>query len=159
MHKQLSPNLSVLSKLRALSKAALSSNTRRLTPAYAYVLFVSATLWLKTSEGPLNHQHAVTVQETCGSFWWTNLLYVNNLYPTNLFKEVRRGGRPSYLVPAPFNPAAFLTTLVSRASTVLRSQLVPGERHAVLRALAAVVLRFLQVSVIFCFLSAPEFSQ
>ena len=40
-------------------------------------------------DGPLWFQKAKGVGiENCKNYWWTNLLYINNFYPTNMYNEV-----------------------------------------------------------------------
>ncbi|EAT36801.1 AAEL011139-PA, partial [Aedes aegypti] len=53
-------------------------NTRRLTPAYAYVLMLHATWLSKVQDGPLWIRGTQTEKYFCRKNWWTNLLYVNN---------------------------------------------------------------------------------
>eukprot|EP01102_Stenamoeba_stenopodia_P013201 TRINITY_DN4252_c0_g1_i1.p1 TRINITY_DN4252_c0_g1~~TRINITY_DN4252_c0_g1_i1.p1 ORF type:complete len:656 (-),score=116.58 TRINITY_DN4252_c0_g1_i1:75-2042(-) len=54
----------------------------RLTPVYMFVLF----LWWQLSpyfvKGPLWFLHTPRIDQTCGPYWWTNLLYINNFWPT-----------------------------------------------------------------------------
>ncbi|XP_060575994.1 nose resistant to fluoxetine protein 6-like [Ruditapes philippinarum] len=57
----------------------------RLTPLYAFVLFYYAYVFSSTISGPLlffleagNYQNTFDV---CKTYWWTNLLYINNMYP------------------------------------------------------------------------------
>lgn len=54
----------------------------RLTPTYAFVIFFAWTLTTHLSYGPglLREPFA----EQCSKYWWTNLLYINNLYPWKL---------------------------------------------------------------------------
>ena len=62
----------------------------RLTPTYAFVLFFIWLLSMYLSEGP-TYLLAVGEQSTnyvsCKKYWWTNLLYINNLYPWKLEDE------------------------------------------------------------------------
>ena len=41
-------------------------------------------------KGPLWQQHLD--RETCDDYWWTNLLYINNFYPTNVARDSVRHG-------------------------------------------------------------------
>lgn len=54
----------------------------RLTPLYMYVLAVYFFVLPQTGSGPFwalwQHQDTYT---RCAEHWWTNLLYINNLYP------------------------------------------------------------------------------
>jgi peptidoglycan/LPS O-acetylase OafA/YrhL len=54
----------------------------RLTPVYLFVLF----LWWQLSpyfvKGPLWFLHTPRIEATCGTYWWTNVLYINNFWPT-----------------------------------------------------------------------------
>ena len=58
----------------------------RLTPTLAFVMFFAWFLTLHLADGPL-YQQSVGVDspwyQGCAKYWWTNLLYVNNLYPTS----------------------------------------------------------------------------
>ncbi|XP_066933871.1 nose resistant to fluoxetine protein 6-like [Clytia hemisphaerica] len=53
----------------------------RLTPSYAYLIFFYAFLFPVLSEGPYWGFENVGL---CRKYWWTNLLYINNFYPTNI---------------------------------------------------------------------------
>ncbi|XP_033118022.1 nose resistant to fluoxetine protein 6-like [Anneissia japonica] len=63
----------------------------RLTPVYMLVIFIYATLTPYFSTGPFysivfdpNPAPGINSQTTlCQDYWWTNLLYINNLYPSN----------------------------------------------------------------------------
>ena len=62
----------------------------RLTMVYAFVLFFYWTLTVHLGDG--NTWIATTgpdspVQKNCERYWWTNLLYINNLYPWKLNDE------------------------------------------------------------------------
>ncbi|XP_070555368.1 nose resistant to fluoxetine protein 6-like [Ptychodera flava] len=52
----------------------------RLTPVYAFCLMMYATLTLHMGNGVWWFSW-YSAQETCQNIWWTNLLYINNLYP------------------------------------------------------------------------------
>ena len=59
---------------------------RRLTPTYMFVLLFWNKLTVFLGEGPnwLNYQS----DEACNKYWWTNLLYINNFYPTKFGASV-----------------------------------------------------------------------
>ncbi len=59
----------------------------RLTPVYAFVLFLVWTLTSQLGNGPRYAMAVVGTVENCENYWWTNLLYINNLYPWELGKE------------------------------------------------------------------------
>ena len=56
----------------------------RLTPTYAVVLFFYWFLTVHMTDGP-NYRVGAGVDsvlyKNCEKYWWTNLLYINNLYP------------------------------------------------------------------------------
>ena len=58
----------------------------RLTPTYMFVLLFYAKLMGFLGEGPV--WYTQQQNPTCDKYWWTNLLYINNFYPTTLGKEV-----------------------------------------------------------------------
>ncbi|XP_020624607.1 nose resistant to fluoxetine protein 6-like [Orbicella faveolata] len=53
----------------------------RLTPTYMFVLLFLDKLLRFLGEGPLWHPEKFAYQ--CRKYWWTNLLYINNFYPTS----------------------------------------------------------------------------
>ena len=58
----------------------------RLTPSIAFVLFFFMFMTVHLSDGPyysLTLDSASTYYNNCRSYWWTNLLYINNFYPSN----------------------------------------------------------------------------
>ena len=62
----------------------------RLTPTYAFVLFFSWLLMMHLGDGPTFHLAAwenSTSYQNCKSYWWTNLLYINNMYPWRMEEE------------------------------------------------------------------------
>ncbi|XP_070564969.1 nose resistant to fluoxetine protein 6-like [Ptychodera flava] len=52
----------------------------RLTPMYMFVIFVSTYLVPYFGNGPYKTLIHVN-EDPCVKYWWTNLLYINNLYP------------------------------------------------------------------------------
>nr|CAD7414571.1 unnamed protein product [Timema cristinae] len=50
----------------------------RLTPAYAAVLMVQATLLNYAATGPLSRSASELTRERCETTWWTHLLFINN---------------------------------------------------------------------------------
>ncbi|KAL4237445.1 hypothetical protein ACF0H5_002162 [Mactra antiquata] len=57
----------------------------RLTPVYLYVILYFAFIMAYTSTGPMSF---LTSQgpyrdsmDVCKTYWWTNILYINNMYP------------------------------------------------------------------------------
>jgi peptidoglycan/LPS O-acetylase OafA/YrhL len=59
----------------------------RLTPTYAFVLFFAWCLTDYLSYGPEISLRGQPYAATCEKYWWTNLLYINNLYPWSLADE------------------------------------------------------------------------
>ena len=62
----------------------------RLTMVYAFVLFFWWTLTVHLGNGPMwraGYGEDSVLQKTCQKYWWTNLLYINNLYPWELNDE------------------------------------------------------------------------
>ncbi|CAK8686755.1 unnamed protein product [Clavelina lepadiformis] len=59
----------------------------RLTPAYAFTLMFAVTLWVKLGDGPTWPAVTTALEVQCEKYWWTNLLYINNLYPSDFTKE------------------------------------------------------------------------
>ena len=59
----------------------------RLTMVYAFVLFFWWTLTVHLGNGPMwraRFGEDSVLQKGCQKYWWTNLLYINNLYPWKL---------------------------------------------------------------------------
>lgn len=55
----------------------------RLTPSYAYLIFFYTYLLPLLSDGPVWNSKE---DELCQSYWWTNLLYINNFYPISIME-------------------------------------------------------------------------
>ena len=56
----------------------------RITPAYIFVLFSYWLLTVHFADGPLWREtigDGSAFYESCERYWWTNLLYINNIYP------------------------------------------------------------------------------
>ena len=58
----------------------ISSILYRLTPTYMFVLLFFDKMTPFLGEGPM--WYTLQAGNTCDSYWWTNLLYINNFYPT-----------------------------------------------------------------------------
>lgn len=52
----------------------------RLSPAYYFAVFFSFKVWPYVGSGPLWYLPDV---HRCEKYWWTNILYINNFYPTS----------------------------------------------------------------------------
>ena len=61
----------------------------RLTPVYAFVLFFTWFLSMHLANGPrYNSQwEGGYAWQLCDKYWWTNLLYINNLHPWKFGEE------------------------------------------------------------------------
>ncbi|XP_039252326.2 nose resistant to fluoxetine protein 6-like [Styela clava] len=59
----------------------------RLTPAYAFLILFLVGFYSKLGDGPMWPNHVNGTSAICHQYWWTNLLYINNLYPTQLNGE------------------------------------------------------------------------
>ena len=62
----------------------------RLTPTYAFVLFFIWLLMMYLADGPVFPATAWEGSDhyqNCQKYWWTNLLYINNVYPWKLEDE------------------------------------------------------------------------
>ena len=58
----------------------------RITPVYAFVLFSFWLLTVHFADGPLWQQTigpGSNFYQSCERYWWTNLLYINNIVPSN----------------------------------------------------------------------------
>lgn len=62
----------------------------RITPVYAVVIAIWATLGIQFGKGAGKEDFFIFTQEKCQEYWWSYLLYFNNLYPFpgNLSSEV-----------------------------------------------------------------------
>ena len=62
----------------------------RITPTYAFTLFFFWLLTVYLADGPM-WQQAVgldsDIYHNCERYWWTNLLYINNIYPWKMQDE------------------------------------------------------------------------
>ncbi|XP_078365902.1 O-acyltransferase like protein-like isoform X1 [Oculina patagonica] len=56
----------------------------RLTPAYMFCLLFSDKLTPFLGEGPMWYGIGMQSGTPCNKYWWTNLLYINNFYPTSM---------------------------------------------------------------------------
>nr|XP_039271216.1 nose resistant to fluoxetine protein 6-like [Styela clava] len=59
----------------------------RLTPTVALIILFMVTFVPMIVEGPLEPISVEPVVGLCQKYWWTNLLYINNLYPADLGRE------------------------------------------------------------------------
>ncbi|XP_014670481.1 PREDICTED: nose resistant to fluoxetine protein 6-like [Priapulus caudatus] len=53
----------------------------RLAPLYGFVILIACTLLIRMAKGPLYALPQMTL-DMCKRNWWTNLLFINNFYPT-----------------------------------------------------------------------------
>ncbi|XP_071804203.1 O-acyltransferase like protein-like [Asterias amurensis] len=53
----------------------------RITPVYMLSLVIWACLAIHLGKGPVMIGLFEFAADACGEYWWTNLLYINNLYP------------------------------------------------------------------------------
>ena len=56
----------------------------RLTPTYAFVMFFIWLLMMHLADGPMYPAKAwqeSSIYQNCEKYWWTNLFYINNIYP------------------------------------------------------------------------------
>ena len=59
----------------------------RLTPVYAFVVFFYWFLLKQLGNGPTYGGLSSYFQERCDKYWWTNFLYINNIYPWKIGDE------------------------------------------------------------------------
>ncbi|XP_068723591.1 nose resistant to fluoxetine protein 6-like [Montipora capricornis] len=57
----------------------------RLTPSYMFAILFYSNLYAFLGEGP--YWFIRQNSTSCEKYWWTNLLYINNFYPTHLGDE------------------------------------------------------------------------
>lgn len=62
----------------------------RLTPAYAFLILCVTGFIGKVGDGPRWPEAYDKMHNSCKEYWWTNVLYVNNLYPSALLDEVSK---------------------------------------------------------------------
>nr|XP_002741291.2 PREDICTED: nose resistant to fluoxetine protein 6-like [Saccoglossus kowalevskii] len=53
----------------------------RLTPLYMFVVFFNTYLFVYLGDGPMAEGYRTSLQNPCEQYWWTNLLYINNIVP------------------------------------------------------------------------------
>nr|XP_039272371.1 nose resistant to fluoxetine protein 6-like [Styela clava] len=56
----------------------------RLTPAYGFCILITTSLYSKMGQGPLWPIVTESFRKPCENHWWTNFLYINNMYPINM---------------------------------------------------------------------------
>ncbi|XP_065198612.1 nose resistant to fluoxetine protein 6-like [Sycon ciliatum] len=59
----------------------------RLTPLYMFVILMVIYVTPYIGQGPIWPHLMQGMGDTCKKYWWTNLLYINNFYPTGLASE------------------------------------------------------------------------
>ncbi|XP_065828414.1 nose resistant to fluoxetine protein 6-like [Oscarella lobularis] len=59
----------------------------RLTPTYFVALVILWTLLLNTNDGPFWDRNVPKLTSPCNDYWWTNMLYINNFYPTDFYGQ------------------------------------------------------------------------
>ena len=55
----------------------------RLTPLYSMIIFFTAALAGRLGSGP-NWNTVQHQSEDCRTYWWSHLLYINNIFPSDL---------------------------------------------------------------------------
>ena len=120
----------------------------RLTPSYLFLIFFVTYLFPLFGNGPF---WTGSIERNYEKYWWTNILYINNVYPDQtkvvctLFPFVRSFVR-SFLRSLYF---FFIKLFFSYIYIyiVLWSQLVLSEWHAILRNISLDSLGYVQVSL------------
>ena len=56
----------------------------RLAPALGFLILSCLYLFPFLVSGPVAYMYKTNAIESCNSYWWTNLLFINNLYPWNM---------------------------------------------------------------------------
>lgn len=59
----------------------------RLTPSYMFAIFLYSSFYPHIVSGPLGIIVKHTEEPNCKKYWWTNLLYINNIYPSHMMNE------------------------------------------------------------------------
>ena len=54
----------------------------RLLPAYAFIIALAYFVIPVLGEGPIWTMYSDNI-EGCGEYWWTNILFINNIYPAS----------------------------------------------------------------------------
>ena len=61
----------------------------RLTPSYGFVIAFAMYILPLVGKGPMwSTIMKDTFSHTCHKYWWTNIIYINNFYPTKMADEV-----------------------------------------------------------------------
>lgn len=87
-------SLSILARAQGTASISLCiSSLFRLTPSYMFTILFFTNMIAFLGDGPLWYGSQTLLgagtKNPCVDKWWTNLLYINNLYPNSLIKEVR----------------------------------------------------------------------
>ena len=62
----------------------------RLTPSYLFVILILMYIYVYFGSGPMwTLLPRSTMFSSCNKYWWTNILYINNFYPTKIADQVR----------------------------------------------------------------------
>jgi len=59
----------------------------RLTPVYGFIILAYTTLTPLMIYGPFSYLYRGSKTDLCDKYWWSNLLYINNFYPTDSAKQ------------------------------------------------------------------------
>lgn len=59
----------------------------RLVPALAYVILLCLYIFPYIISGPVGFLYRPNFMEKCNEYWWTNVLFINNLYPWHFSDE------------------------------------------------------------------------